>query len=185
MKLIIMKTILSLLVIFISSILNTHSQGTFKPSLELGDEYRLKGDIDYINKDYLSAIEKFTISIFAYPKPDEVLWSYRGRGDAKVKLNFIHEAILDYNKCIEISPKYAEAYLGRGICMEELKDFRGAILDFNKSLQFKYFNEGLLLYHKGFCEIMEGEKENGCKDLNRSFDLGYAKSSEFLKKYCN
>jgi len=57
-------------------------------------------------------------------------------------LAYIHQEYLDkpqeaiefYNKAIQLSPFYHQAYYNRGLCFEKLGDFKNAELDFRKTL---------------------------------------------------
>lgn len=58
-------------------------------------------------------------------------------------------AISDYNKAIDIDPKFVKAYNNRGIAKSDLNDFKGAISDYTKAIEiepndiFAYCNRGL------------------------------------------
>jgi len=73
--------------------------------------------------------------------------TYYNQGNAKTNLK---EAIKDFNKAIELNPKFAEAYLTRGMTKARLQDYTGAIKDYNKALELNpkcakaYYNRGLL-----------------------------------------
>ena len=45
---------------------------------------------------------------------------YKDRGNSKYKLTRYEEAILDYDKAIELDPSYAVAYYNRGISKKKL-----------------------------------------------------------------
>ena len=45
------------------------------------------------------------------------------------------DAIADYDKAIELNPKYTEAYLSRGETKERLKDYDGATSDYKKVIE--------------------------------------------------
>ena len=60
---------------------------------------------------------------------------YNNRGLSKKDLLDYKGAIVEYNKAIEISPKYAEAYKNRGTAKTLLQDYIGAISDYNKAIE--------------------------------------------------
>jgi len=65
----------------------------------------------------------------------------------------------------------------------ELKDFKGAIADFTKTIELNpELDEAY--YNRGMAKIESGAKENGCIDLKRSSELGYAKAKEDVAKWC-
>ena len=49
---------------------------------------------------------------------------YINRGNAKCELGDYRGAIADYNKAIELNPKYVKAYYNRGIAKKRLGDRR-------------------------------------------------------------
>jgi len=49
-------------------------------------------------------------------------------------LGVYRDAIKDYNKAIELDPKYAEAYYNRGVVKAKLRDRWEAIQDYNKAI---------------------------------------------------
>ena len=59
-------------------------------------------------------------------------------------------AIKDFNRALEINPKFAEAYNNRGNAYALMGDFERAIADFNRALEINpklagaYFNKGLV-----------------------------------------
>src|SRR5882757_7841134 len=60
------------------------------------------------------------------------------------------QAILEFDKSIELKPSYVEAYMKRAKAKEELKDFQGAVLDYSKVIEINpgfipaYRNRGQL-----------------------------------------
>ena len=74
----------------------------------------------------------------------------------KFELADYAEAILDYNKALELSPtEICLVYSMRGNAKRNLGDFDGAISDQNKALNFDplyadgYFNRGIAKFKKG------------------------------------
>jgi len=78
------------------------------------------------------------------------------RAQDKFEVAKYEEAILDYNKALELSPtEICLVYSMRGNAKRNLGDFDGAISDQNKALDFDplyadgYFNRGSAKYKKG------------------------------------
>ncbi len=71
---------------------------------------------------------------------------YFKRAFKKGEVGDSYGAISDYNKAIEINPKYYDAYINRGNQKKALKDYEGAIKDFNRAIiinpddSFAYYN---------------------------------------------
>jgi tetratricopeptide (TPR) repeat protein len=65
------------------------------------------------------------------------------------------QAIISYNKCIEINPNVAFAYTNRGMAWFRKGNYKKAIYDFEKSLDINptdtltYNNLGMVYYNKG------------------------------------
>ena len=78
------------------------------------------------------------------------------RAQDKFELADYEEAIIDYNKALELSPtEICLVYSMRGNAKRNLGDFEGAISDQNKALDFDplyadgYFNRGIAKFKKG------------------------------------
>ena len=61
--------------------------------------------------------------------------AYNNRAVAKERTGDYKDAIADYDKAIEINPKFAEAYYNRGIAKESTGDYKGAIADWGKAIE--------------------------------------------------
>lgn len=108
---------------------------------------------------------------------------YSNKGSEKAKLQDYQGAIADYNKAIEINPKFAEAYSRRGNAKLKLQDHRGAMADYNKAAEVdpKYAKA---YYNRGLLRISLDQKESGCMDLSKAGELGYEGAYESIKIYC-
>ena len=64
--------------------------------------------------------------------------AYCNRGVAKFNLARTQEAIIDFNKAIDINPKLENAYANRGNAYLKLADTSKACADWRKAVQFGF-----------------------------------------------
>jgi len=75
---------------------------------------------------------------------------YNNRGDALVDEERYEEALLDFDKAVELLPKYAMAYYNRGNLYQKQKKYDLALADFNYAIRYRrdfdkaYNNRGTL-----------------------------------------
>ena len=99
-----------------------------------------------------AALTSATVVMLAAPEPAhaESAAFYYNRGIDKYDNGDYYGAISDYNKAIEINPRYAKAYVNRGIAKRKSGDNYGAISDYNKAIEINpsdadsYFNLGTI-----------------------------------------
>lgn len=105
--------------------------------------------------------------------------SKRNRGDFK-------EAIIDYDKAIEINSTFEDAYLDRGLAKADLKDYMGAMEDYNKAIDI-YPNFALAYLNRGNlkCDLKDyyGALEDCNKALGIDPNLGITFNSRGIIKY--
>ena len=119
------------------------------------------------------------ITTLAYAKTAEY---YLESGNTKYNQQDYKGAIQDYNKAIELNPSDAEAYNNRGVAKGKLQDYTGAIQDYNKAIEIN--PNYAAYYNRGAAKILLGQKENGCLDLSKAGELGFAGAYEAIKQYC-
>ena len=66
---------------------------------------------------------------------EKLAQAYINRGEAYAKRSYFAEAIADYNRVIEIDPKYAKAFLARGRAYDELSDRTHAEADLAEAIR--------------------------------------------------
>ena len=68
------------------------------------------------------------------------------------------EAIADYDKAIELNPKYFNAYYNRGTAKDGLKQYKESIADYDKAIELdpKYFDA---YYNRGFAYLELAQKK--------------------------
>jgi tetratricopeptide (TPR) repeat protein len=123
----------------------------------------------------------FSLSINSY---SQTSLEYKNNGFAEAEAGNNIGAIADFNKAIELNPKYVRAYLLRGTSKYNLEDYRGAISDFDMvtSLDPKELDAYLL---RGLAKIMLRQKDSGCLDFSKAGELGDERAYDMIKKYCN
>lgn len=91
-------------------------------------------------------------------------------------------AIRDFNKAIEINPRYAFAYLYRGLAHVVKGQHKLAIRDFSKTIEIK--PKFVRAYeNRGFIYITKLEnKVKGCADFKKACKLGKCKAYNFAKQ---
>jgi len=109
---------------------------------------------------------------------------YLGKGMAKAEKGDWKGALQDFNKAIELNPKYAIAYVVRGLGKEGLSDYRGAIQDFNKAIELNP-NYATAYSNRGTAKLKLGQKDSGCLDLSKAGELGLSDAYDRIKQYCN
>lgn len=83
-------------------------------------------------KDFIGSVDDVTIFIELAPKdePISISEAYSFRGSIKMIFNEFNDALIDYDKAIELNPKNGAAYYERGILKEALGNEDGASMDF-------------------------------------------------------
>jgi len=80
--------------------------------------------------------------------------------------------------------KTAEDCYNSGYAKAELQDYRGAIQDHNKAIELNP-NDADAYFGRGLAKILSGQKDDGCLDLSKAGELGYAEAYEAIKESCN
>jgi len=108
---------------------------------------------------------------------------YIDKGTAKEKLGDYKGAIQDYNKSIELDPKFALPYNERGIAKKNLGDYKGAVQDYNKAIELNP-NYANAYYNRGIAKSYLGQKDSGCLDLSKASEMGVSQAYDLIKKHC-
>ncbi len=105
---------------------------------------------------------------------------YNTRAEAKEALGDLEEAITDYGKIIQMSPKNNEAYYTRGYLRHKLGDYEGAIDDYNNSRQLDSKN-AIVSNNSGLCKKALGDLEGAIEDFTNTIQL----NPEYANAYFN
>jgi tetratricopeptide (TPR) repeat protein len=113
-------------------------------------------------------------------KLQESSFFYRNRADDFVLKGNHSEAIINYNKAIELDPTDRVAYNNRGRAFEELKRYEEAFADFTKAIELDptartgYHNRGVIYYKMK-------EYQKAVSDYTKAIDI----DSKFVNAYKN
>ena len=130
---------------------------------------KAKEKINYLSLgvgDYYGAMEDYTLAIGLDTENAD---SYRLRASTFITTKLDHSAaIADYDKAIELSPKFAYTYFARGASKSELNDHSGALADFSKAIELDP-ELASAPYYKTFLNKSElSDDSNTVVDINES-----------------
>lgn len=93
------------------------------------------------------------------------------------------EAILAYNKSIELDPNADYAFFNRGNAKFEQDNYKGARLDYNKTIIInKDYAEAY--YGRGRTKVKLGDQDGGCKDLKIARKMEFKAAREAIEELC-
>lgn len=96
--------------------------------------------------------------------------AYNNRGAAYSEKGWQTPAIKDFDKAIELMPKYPEAYNNRGCAYHKIDNFAQAIRDCSQAIKLK--PDFANAYNsRGIAYAKSGQQDAGIKDFNKSIEL--------------
>ena len=95
---------------------------------------------------------------------------YNNRGMAYDKEGQYDQAILDYNKALNINPRYAEAYNNRGVIYRKKGQLDRAISDYNKALKINP-RDAEAYNNRGVVYLWKGEFDRAISDYNKALEI--------------
>jgi tetratricopeptide (TPR) repeat protein len=149
------------------------------------DFYFDKGVECYNKGDLSGSIFNWTLTIEIDAKDPN---AYYSRAIVKNELYTWKLALKDYDKAIEIAPKFVSALINRGGLKDENGDYQGAIADYETVLkldqldqeakQQAYFNLGNTYFNLK-------DKKTACENWNKALENGAEYAKERLTENCN
>ena len=82
------------------------------------------------------------------------------------------EAIVYYNKAIELDPNNSAAYNNRGNAKKDLVQYEEALKDYNKAIELDH-NNSAAYYNRGSLKINLEEYKEAIKDFNKAIELDH------------
>jgi tetratricopeptide (TPR) repeat protein len=97
--------------------------------------------------------------------------------------NDSHNDFKERLKTIESDNIKADICLKNGNNLVLLKKYEEAIAEYTKAIEINN-NFSAAYYNRGLVEVVLGQKESGCLDLNKAEELGEKSASKMTQKYC-
>ena len=94
------------------------------------------------------------------------------------------ESIKCYSKIINSGRTNDSVYFNRGICFAKIGLYDSSIADLDKAIAISKPNK-LYYYNRAFVYMFKKDRENACKDLNTSKNIGLLEIDNELEDYCN
>ena len=148
------------------------------------DYYFDKGLECYNNGDLSGAIFNWTLTIQIDPTDPNAFYS---RAIVKNELYTWKSAHKDYDKAIEIAPKFVSALINRGGLKDENGDYQGAIADYERVLKLEkleaeekqqaYFNLGNTYFNLK-------DKKAACENWHKALENGAEYAKERINEHC-
>ncbi len=138
-----------------------------------GFEYERIGKLDFALADFLLASSlDSTNSSYSYHT-------------ARVyeKMLKPEKALIYFTKSINLNPKHKQAYMHRGTIYAQMRKFEKATSDFKTLLEFQKDNHYAML-KLGFCLYSIDKKDEACRWLEKSTNLGNEKAKELSNQIC-
>jgi tetratricopeptide (TPR) repeat protein len=155
----------------------------FNTAISIHPKYSMaffnRGNMFNKQKNYERAIADFDSAILYRA---DFARAYNNRGSAYKELKRFDEALSDYNRAIDMQPEYAMAFNNRATVYMLQGQYQRAIEDLNKAIEL---SPGLAeaVGNRGLAKLQMGNAD-GCTDLQRAGDLGFAPAEEFFRKHC-
>ena len=86
--------------------------------------------------------------------------TYVERGRVYAALGQPAKALADYDKALELNPKYEAVYYSRGLANAELRRYQQAVADFTRALNYSG-SDGWLYYHRSLSHLRLGRYSAG------------------------
>lgn len=98
--------------------------------------------------------------------------AYHYRAIINSYLQQYEQAMNDINTALNLDNKSVESYFIRAGLFAQKDDYKKVIEDCDTIIKIDP-NNGMAYDHRGYAKIELGNKDEGCKDLNKARELGY------------
>ncbi len=95
---------------------------------------------------------------------------YNVRGTSKAQFGDFKNAIVDFNKALQVNKNDAQAYANRGKAKDELGDLKGALADLSKAIELAPEKHGYYI-HRGNTKVKMRDLDGAIEDCNKAIGL--------------
>ena len=95
---------------------------------------------------------------------------YLRQGNKKRSEGYIDDAISNYNRAIELNPRFAEAYVGRGNAYMDGEEYELAIADYDDALRLNP-DDAVAYFYRAFAYAGQGELDRAISDYGDTIRL--------------
>jgi len=144
-------------------------QGAF--NFEAGHEYKIKGMYKGIYIEGVKIIDVTTGDIiFSQTFDQAIAEEYNNQGLAYRRIGKYDQAISDFNKAVEINPKYAQSFFNRGVAYMGKDQCDQAISDYTKALEIDPRYE-IASFALGVAYMSKGQYDQAISDLTKAIEI--------------
>lgn len=126
------------------------------------------GHSKYLLSDYAGAIEDFTQAIQGSMANN--FEAYYKRGLAYNEYGKYQDAIKDFNKVVDLYPKYNYGYFYRAYAKDHLNDTQGAIEDYTKVIRLDPLDQESY-FNRGMCKAKLKDYSGAVVDFTKAIDI--------------
>jgi tetratricopeptide (TPR) repeat protein len=142
--------------------------------------YYYKGVIGHSTNNNKQALKNLDKSIKLNTNDAEV---YYERATVKYELNKFKSAMKDCEIVLQLDGDYLEVYDVKAAIQIETKDYAGCIESCNILID-NGFDDEYTYYYRAQANYELGNKDLGCKDLQKSIDKGLKEAKKMYKLHC-
>ncbi|MCZ6701547.1 MAG: tetratricopeptide repeat protein [Ignavibacteria bacterium] len=172
---------LSILMLLFLTVGVTYTQNPAEESFNKGMEYAVQGKFPKAKEEFEKALKvdpfngpaKFylkTIKDVIEQKIKSQTAIHLFKGISYIAKGQYNQAISDFNRALEINPKYAEAYNERGVVYDDKGQYDLAISDYTKAIEI---NPKLaeVYNNRAFAYYAKGQHDLAISDFNRALEI--------------
>ena len=151
-------------------------QGKFK---EAKKEFEKALEADVYNKTAQDGLKTINDVIIQKTEREAAIHLFKGVSFAnKVQDD---DAIKEFTKAIEISPRFVEAYLNLGLSYDVRCQYVQAIKEFSKAIEINPMN-AQAYNHRGFTYRKKGEYDQAIKDYTKSIEINPTDVTTYINR---